>query len=497
MGEDANSGSEGDGDVRKLVQSELSELARRGITHEDLLRKLRQQEVRLRAAQMYQPDLFAPLWQQPPAGGANGMASEAGTGVVRSAGWDWEQSIQRDRRIGEDAGLVDRGRPGHVYCPCCDHEVAEGYCERHVESARHRRSSETKRHMDAVAELHRRGELPPWIELREGAEYCTLCWAYATEGHLESAKHIQRVQHQQGRMIAPAQLAGIEQSSPSSATPAALGAAPVAPVICSRAIPQVPPDWGSPEFYEWKDDRDWFWCKLCGKTADESHVYSKKHRNRMLDPGPYLQEWDSVGFSNSPWAPQLSALPAPPETGAGIGGATWAVPPLMWATPAAQVPLWADNLPPPPPPTEPPPAQQPLSSAGGAAAPSVPEEVLQPTPASAPTAPEPPMPVAPAATELSTAESAAEPAPQSGGGIPAAAAATKNWDSGLPAEAGYLVLVRGEPVQILYVGTVGDEIGWSFGALRSGEQGWFPSDAVAPSSGAAPRTRADDSGEWL
>ena len=41
------------------------------------------------------------------------------------------------------------------------------------------------RELTRIPRQERRG-LPEWIEIMEGEEYCTLCRAYATDGHLLS-----------------------------------------------------------------------------------------------------------------------------------------------------------------------------------------------------------------------------------------------------------------------------------------------------------------------
>merc|ERR1740138_1595426 len=52
-----------------------------------------------------------------------------------------------------------------------------------------------------IEERTKRGVFPDWIELRDGVEFCKLCWVNAQESHLWSAKHQQRVQwHKTGCM---------------------------------------------------------------------------------------------------------------------------------------------------------------------------------------------------------------------------------------------------------------------------------------------------------
>lgn len=43
-------------------------------------------------------------------------------------------------------------------------------------------------------------------------------------------------------------------------------------------------------FFEWKTDRQAFWCRLCGQWADDRHVAARKHSHREQWPDTYLQE---------------------------------------------------------------------------------------------------------------------------------------------------------------------------------------------------------------
>ena len=50
----------------------------------------------------------------------------------------------------------------------------------------------------------------------------------------------------------------------------------------------LPAEWAS--CYQWNAERGFFFCRLCWKNAEESHVYSERHRYRMRHPALYLDE---------------------------------------------------------------------------------------------------------------------------------------------------------------------------------------------------------------
>lgn len=303
------------------------------------------QEALLRRARRLQPALFAPPTTPVPgfllagsgpcaagacgctalvpvaAAGAPGADGFPGGAALRAGGFDWNAALERDVQRGREEGLVQR-REGTWYCPACELEVNEGFIERHVESQRHRRYKDARRHLAEVAERHSRGELPEWMELRNGVEYCKLCHNFASEAHLESAKHRQRIEYRQryGAL-------GI----PQLALPSPDAIVPHVPTVLA-----LPAGWGDPSFYEWKAERGCLWCRLCWKNADESHVYSERHRARMADPEPFLRNsvlqaltWSSPGLlaalppasapSSGPWGsagPSPALLPPPPPSGA-------------------------------------------------------------------------------------------------------------------------------------------------------------------------------------
>lgn len=93
---------------------------------------------------------------------------------------------------------------------------------------------------------------PPWIELKDGFEWCTLCRLFATHGHLASERHQRRVEW--------CECEGSEAYSwpdPSNGPPQS---------------------WGDPEQFEWRGG--WWWCRVCSQWADGFHVEGKRHQRR-------------------------------------------------------------------------------------------------------------------------------------------------------------------------------------------------------------------------
>ena len=237
---------------------------------------------------------------------ARWQAWRDGSWAVRGASWRWDQVLQRDARIGREAGLIEHQKPGMWHCRVCEQDVAQGFLENHVKSRRHRAWQDYLRHMEEVAEKQKRGELPPWMTVKEGAEYCTLCWVYATEAHLASARHQRRLAYFEHRV----------------------GATQLPALTCGASYEwkadEVPPDWGNPTFYKWQAGRGCFWCKLCWKNVDDPHVYSQKHQQRMRHPEPFLDREDLANLYKQDWStvPQPTPPPSPPALGWGAGGAS-------------------------------------------------------------------------------------------------------------------------------------------------------------------------------
>jgi len=165
---------------------------------------------------------------------------------------------------------------------------------------------EQQRYVQMVQQRHQHCEVPEWMEIREGQEFCKLCWNYATEGHILSSKHQKRVAHLH-------RYEGVQPLTDAAAPPSMIaGAAPaVAPMLASP--PVLPSSWGNPDFYEWKPESQTLWCKLCYKNADESHVYSIKHQQRASTPESFLPGTVAGDFVDvSTWG---APPPPPPPPG--------------------------------------------------------------------------------------------------------------------------------------------------------------------------------------
>ena len=355
---------------------------------------------------------------------------------------DWDQWLLRDTRVGRDAGLIKRDdvKPGTWpvtwHCHTCNQDVAEGYLERHVESQRHKRWQDHRRHTEELAEKQRRGELPPWMILKEGVEYCTLCRQYVTENHLKTTKHQQRLAY-----FDATQVPALTCSAPGTWA-AAAGSRVTAEVPAGQAIvirqPDVPPHWGDPTCYEWRAEWGRYYCRVCWKYVDDPHINSEKHQWRMMDPYPYLEErWDLHNLYAQDWTKAVTVPQLPPPSAPGAGGASAAT--------------FCEE-------------QQASSNLGAAA-----EDFKAPI----------------------TAGNAEEAHAEMEGGPPllvvtgdaCAVPAVEAYSPGVPVERGYLTFSKGDQVYVLYHGTSGDEQGWSYGYIKEGEQqhrGWFLSRCIGP-----------------
>lgn len=239
----------------------------------------------------------------------------------------WEAELAAAIRRAKDEGLVQDD--GNWQCPACAMAVNEWQLEMHMDS---------KRHQKQLVTLPK----PSWIEVRDGYDFCLLCDAFATQGHVESAKHISRAG---GVALAQA---------PSDATTAASSSQ-------LQPLTQPPPEWGNASFFEWRRDREMFWCRLCNQWADDRHITSKKHSHRQQWPGSFLQDesapcppsdfgapaWCGSGPRPPPPPPPPPPLPPlPPNSCIATSGT-----PVLWGAT-----LVADLASPPPPPPPPPPA---------------------------------------------------------------------------------------------------------------------------------------------
>ena len=188
--------------------------------------------------------------------------------------------------------LIERDRL--VYCPYCQYEVEECYMESHLASNRHLRHVQHCRYGQQVREATKNGQLPEWMDVRDDNLFCTLCKAYATDDHLASRKHQWRLQH-------PDQFSTPPQQDQQSAG-----------IFKGAEAPQphrLPEAWGNPDFYEWKAEHQWYWCKLCYRVADDNHLSSARHVHRTACPEEYLD----YRVVDTPGAPPLP--PPPPRAG--------------------------------------------------------------------------------------------------------------------------------------------------------------------------------------
>ena len=365
------------------------------------------------------------------------------------ASWNWNDYLQRDARIGREGGLIEH--QGTWFCPACEVEVAKGYLERHVTTVRHIRHQDYLRHFEKLAEKERRGELPPWMEIRRGWRYCTVCQNYATEPHVASAKHQRRLWYFEQEFGA---------TQPSALTCGAAG--PPAPGACAAAgsnteVPagrapivhqlwkadEVPPKWGNPAVYEWKDELHCWWCKLCWKCADNAHVYSDKHQNRMRHPEWFLQDLEDL-----PELYERDWRTVPQPLGWDAGGssagsnATLCEEQLLATVRAGFKAPIAGN------------GEGCTGGTGTSAVPAV-------------EAYSPPLPGAclVQVPDITCPGTSTVPAVEDFPGV--------------PEEGGYITFSMGDPVCVLYRGTSEADLGWSFGSVRQGDRGWFPSRCVA------------------
>lgn len=139
-------------------------------------------------------------------------------------------------------------------------------------------------------------ELPFGFEFRDGEPYCLICSAYATEAHVRSDKHMQKLlwfrkqtnpDLELKRWVQQRCIKSISSSHPPASSSAVWDAPNGWVGTVMEYEPQIPD--GDPLWYEWRPEYDMFWCKLCRKFADASHLDSAMHKNRSACPDTYLQ----------------------------------------------------------------------------------------------------------------------------------------------------------------------------------------------------------------
>merc|ERR1712136_220205 len=138
---------------------------------QEMMRRVAHQERLLGAARRLQPDLFRERRCHYP----SDTAAYSNVDVARARQEGLEQ------------------RDSQWFCSLCDRTVEEYQVDSHMESKNHVKNLNCKLAMDSLGRRVRLGELPEWIEVRDGMEYCKLCSNYATEAHLETPKHKSRL----------------------------------------------------------------------------------------------------------------------------------------------------------------------------------------------------------------------------------------------------------------------------------------------------------------
>mmetsp|Transcript_21301 Transcript_21301/g.48958 ORF Transcript_21301/g.48958 Transcript_21301/m.48958 type:complete len:352 (-) Transcript_21301:159-1214(-) len=296
----------------------LQVIEKHGLTREEMKRRVAKQMNKRMEAARTMPELFKPLDMpnHAPAIRAiedrrtGGQAINA-TAVSRQAGPVMSFATpppdhSQDIAVGIKHGLVDKGG-GNWFCPVCEMGLTIGRLTDHVCSKAHSQWLDSVNNTEMLLQRHQNGVAPPYIRLvlddngRSSHEVCLLCRKEATESHMYSDKHrkkedlfkfggisIQDIENwdQQGKLysaFAPAPAAPAIQNSD-----AFCGS--LVPAVVHHGEPPLPPHFGQREWYEWRTERGsgWWYCRLCWKYADDSHIVSDNHRRRSACPESYL-----------------------------------------------------------------------------------------------------------------------------------------------------------------------------------------------------------------
>lgn len=235
-------------------------------------------------------------------------------------------------------------RQGEWYCNLCTAWATEGHvlADKHQQRSKDPQwygfGSSTSGGSGSAATFTPQCYNKPWFELRDGEYYCNLCSAWATEGHIGSAKHEYRASEPEHYGFGASSTAshwGDKQSAfaapnwerhwddkhgawyyhdkttgesrweapevktaPATSTAASAAThqnswAPAASTAAS-ADPQrnswINTSHGHMLDYNkpWFEQREGEWyCNLCGKWATEGHVSSVMHTNRAATPDWY------------------------------------------------------------------------------------------------------------------------------------------------------------------------------------------------------------------
>jgi len=234
----------------------------------------------------------------------------------------WDQLAQEECSLAEKENItaldhfgkqIDIRLPNtkNWFCGLCKSQVEKGQLINHVQSRRHISSRMQYEWTEEQLRLKQEGRLPLHVNFINGELTCELCQKPATEEHMLSAKHMNKVAW---------------QSHPSSS-----GSHYVQPT--GQTIPMGIPPPGDPCWYEWKAEHQKYFCLLCYKFADEQHLVGGMHQMRSLYPETYLQ----MGRSVIPQGPPVGAAPqfgAAPPVGAAPQANPWAAPPQSQGLPA-------------------------------------------------------------------------------------------------------------------------------------------------------------------
>ena len=270
-------------------------------TRHELLELVQRQDRLREERRITHPEIFeAPTWRS--------QSSTPSEAMIRWAAQD---------------GLV-KGHH-HWHCPVCDSTVFEWQLETHMYSRRHR-----NKRWEALQHEQQGHKQPPqkwgdasWFEWHDGGWFwCRLCYCWADDKHITSRKHNSRSQWPSWYLTGGTPASGASEQ-------------PAAPA------PQPQPEWGHASCFEWREDREQFYCLLCSKYVDDKHLRSKEHtrKSQPQRPGPAPPRPQPMVVP--PLPPQAVVVPPPPP------------PPQPMVVPPP--PLRPPDEPPSPPPSAPPP----------------------------------------------------------------------------------------------------------------------------------------------
>lgn len=221
----------------------------------------------------------------------------------------YAEALRRARAQGftEGPDAANGVEAGCLWCPHCTRVIPVYNLDAHLDSKKHVAYMESASYWEELRTRATNNELPPWMELRDGSEYCTLCGAYATHGHLASERHSKRLEWYNA------------ESSPStgaSAAPAVSSFASAFPPVMAAQQPgpgsPPPAHWGDPRHFEFQPDQGWWRCRLCQCWADDSHIMGQKHQKRIEWADYYIDGIESPYGAADASSTQAGAGELPP-----------------------------------------------------------------------------------------------------------------------------------------------------------------------------------------